>query len=150
MMAALLLSLSLSRIRLRYVLTVFGLTPSSAAICLNAIPEPNMHRTWYSRCESASCPGVFPFTEVGDEAARERRAHVGRAARDLADRLEQLPARVIFTQISCGARPQDAQGIGILPLHVQHQDTAPRVAAVHVADEPEDRRGPEEQVEQQR
>jgi len=32
---------------------------------------------------------------------------------------------------------------------MSHQDTAPMVAAVHVADEPEDRRGPEEQVEQQ-
>src|SRR5207249_410532 len=58
MMLALLFSFSLSRIRLRYVLTVFGLTPSSAAICLNATPEPNMHSTWYSRWESASCPGL--------------------------------------------------------------------------------------------
>jgi len=95
-------------------------------------------------------PGALPAsTEVGDQAARERRAHVGRAARDLADRLEQLPARMILTQVSCGARPQDAQGIGILLLHVQHEDTAPRVVACHVADEPEDRRGPEEQVEQE-
>src|SRR5256885_1395170 len=58
MMLALLFSFCLSRIRLRYVLTVFGLTPSSAAICLNATPEPNMHSTWYSRWESASCPGL--------------------------------------------------------------------------------------------
>src|SRR5207253_8325731 len=60
MISALVFSLSLSRIRLRYVLTVLGLTPSSAAICfLNGIPELNLHSTWYSRSESIACCGLL-------------------------------------------------------------------------------------------
>src|SRR2546427_632506 len=102
MMLALLFSFSLSRIRLRYVLTVFGLTPSSAAICLNATPEPNIHSTWYSRGESASCPGLLDDFVPGRRFAHHR--HVGAFCHDALEPFADDQAVVCEEQRDRGGR----------------------------------------------
>src|SRR5205807_2814244 len=72
---------------------------------------------------------------VGDEPAGERRAHVRCAAHDLPNRVNQLLTRMILAEVSGGARPQQAQGIRIPPVHVQLEHAAPGVAAPYLADE---------------
>ena len=42
---------------------------------------------------------------------------------------------MILAEVSGGARPQQAQGIRISSLHVQHEHTAPGVAGSYLADE---------------
>src|SRR5881396_403223 len=85
---------------------------------------------------------------VGDEPAGERRAHVRCAAHDLPNRVNQLLPRMILAEVSGGARPQEAQGIWIPPLHVQYEHAASSVAAPYLADESPRLRAAEPRVEQ--
>ena len=57
-MSALVLKLIFSKIRLRYVLTVFTLRLSSLAMSDTPRPAANLQKIWNSRVDSRACSGL--------------------------------------------------------------------------------------------